>query len=43
MMHIVKAITLMDIVIMDVTTLSVIGMVWIVKENHLKSPKAPYV
>lgn len=42
-MHIVKVIMLMDTAIMDATTLNVIGTVWIVKENRLKSPKAPYV
>lgn len=36
---IVKVIMLMDIVIMDAIMLNVIGMVWIVRENHLKLPK----
>lgn len=43
MTHIVKVIMLMDIVIMDAIMLNVIGMVWIVKENHLKSLKVPCV
>lgn len=43
MMHIVKSIMPTDIVIMVAIMLNVIGMVWIAKENHLKSRKVPCV